>query len=339
MDDALAQALGKALPVYYLASAEEALLREAGAEARRALLAGEAEAEATRVAGPAPDMGEVVAAAGAISFFGTRRVVELWQISPSAMADKDAAELAALFGEVENAVLLVTSLYKDKKAADSKKAKMLFAAAAKAGFAQELARPTRRQNLDFLAAKAAALGASFAPGAAEALLERAGEDRPLLENETAKLAAMAGYGQISRESVEKYAAHNVEADVFALSRAITSGRKAESYQKLAELLELRHEPTAIAAALAGSYVDMYRTRVGAEANKPAADVFKDMNCTGSPYRLQKARENARRYSTPALRQCILCLAGLDRRLKSSALPDKSILLQAAVGQLLRLGER
>lgn len=336
LEKALAQPF--ATPVYYFASTEEPLLREAAAKVRAALLAQDDGAEATRCDGPAPDLGEVIAAAGAISFFGTPRVVELWEIQPQSIKDKDAAELAELFGQLENAVLIVTCLYKDKKTAASKKAKLLFDAADKAGYAAVLNKPTRRENVDFLHRQAAACGARYVSGAAEALLDRAGEDRPLLESETAKLAAMAGYGDITRALVDKYGAINVEADVFQLSRMITAGRRGDAQEKLAELLALRHEPLAIAGALAGSFADMYRVRAGTAAKRTPAAIAKELGYNND-WRVQKAKESAARYSTPRLRECVLCLARLDRDLKSSALHDKTVLVQAAVAQLLLLGER
>lgn len=337
----LAAALKDPVPagVYYLASTDAAVLYEAAAQARAALAAAGADDEGTRIDGPLPDLGEVVAAAGAISFFGTPRLVELRQINPAAMGEKDVAELAGLFADVENAVLLVTALYKDKKAATGKKARALFEAAGAAGFAAELEKPGRRENLAFIEGRAAALGARFAAGAAQALLERAGDDHTLLESETAKLAAYAGYGTIDTGMVERLAVHSVEADVFELARAITAGRRAAAHEKLADLLELRHEPIAIAAALAGSFIDMLRVRLGAEQGIPVGRIFTDFGYKGSDWRLQKAKESAARYTTAGLQSCVLCLAELDRRLKSSALPDKAVLLQAAVGELLLIRER
>ncbi len=337
--DKLAQALKQpfSVPVYYFASTEEALLRAAAAQTRAALLAGDEGAESTRCDGPAPDLGEVIAAAGAISFFGTPRVVELREIQPGPIKDKDAAELAELFTQLENAVLVVTCLYKDKKAATSKKAKLLFEAAEKAGFAAVLNKPTRRENLDWLHELAAAQGAAFAPGAAEELLDRAGDDRPLLENETAKLAAFAGYGSIGKGLVARHGTRNVEADVFVLARAITSGQRGAAQRQLCELLTLQHEPLAIAGALAGSFVDMYRARAGTAARRTPAAIAKDMGYTND-WRVQKAKEAAARYSTENLRACVQCLAQLDRELKSNPLHNKAALLQAAVAQLMLLGE-
>ncbi|MDL2325322.1 DNA polymerase III subunit delta [Ruminococcaceae bacterium OttesenSCG-928-A16] len=325
------------IPVYYFASTEAPLLREAALMTKKAIAAAEGQEDITLVEGPAPSLSDVIEAAGTISFFGTRRVVEIRELSPSTMVDKDVEELCTLFTQLQNAVLVVTALYKDKKTATSKKAKALFAAAEKAGFATELAKPTRRENVDFLNHAAAALGANFAPHAADALLERAGEDRVLLQSETEKLAALSAYRTISEGLVNKYSVCNIEADVFELARQITSRRKADAFAKLQDLLALRHEPIAIAAALAGTFVDMYRARCGTDSRRTVSTIFTEMGYKGNNYRMQKAKENAARYSTAQLEECVLCLADLDIALKSSALPDKSILLQAALGNLLAIG--
>lgn len=339
MDELKKALLASNAPVYYLASAEVQPLREAALLVKQVLQAAGAAEDPTRIDGPVPDMGEVIAATGAISLFGTRRLVELREISPTTIKDKDVEELCQLFGDLENAVLLVTALYKDGKAATNKKSKKIFEAAAKAGVAVALAKPTRRDNLQLLAETADQLGAHFAPGAAEALLERAGEDRELLRSETQKLAAMAGYGTIGQNLVAQHGAHNIDADVFALARAVAQGKQMEAYESLGQLLALRHEPVAIAGALAGVFVDMYRVRCGEEQRQPLGKVFKEMGYFGSDWRLKKAKDNAARFSTREIESAVLCLQQLDTALKSSALSDKTLLLEATVGQLLQLGAR
>ena len=234
---------------------------------------------------------------------------------------------------------MVTALYKDKRTGSSQKAKGLVAAAKKVGFVVELAKPNRSDNLASLREEAAALDAAFGNGAAEALLERVGEDRLLLQNETAKLAAMSGYKTIEKSLVEAQSTYNIEADVFELARHITARRKTAAYQKLQQLFALRHEPIAISAALAGSFVDMYRVRCGTAAKRRVGEIFTELGYKGNDYRLKKAGETAARYSLRQLEESVLCLASLDRELKSSALPDKSILLEAAIGNLMEIGEK
>ena len=69
----------------------------------------------TRVEGPAPSIEEAVAAAGTISFFGTKRIVELPMLEPSAMNEADVGALCDLMQSLENAVLVMSTVFKDDK--------------------------------------------------------------------------------------------------------------------------------------------------------------------------------------------------------------------------------
>lgn len=325
--------------VFYFASTEENLLREKAKQVRIALLQSGGHESPTVIEGPSPDIGDIIEAAGTLSFFGGRRIVELKEIVPSSMGDKDVEELCKLFSQLENSVLIVTVLYKDKKTATTKKAKSLLAAAKEVGYAEEIRKSTPKQNLEYLHAQAAELKVSFAPGAAQALIDRAGEDHVLLRSETEKLAALCGYQQISENLVRKYSVSNIEADVFELTKYITANSKAQAFTKLQELLELKQEPIAIVAALSGTYIDMYRAKAGAEKGKSATVIFEEMGYKGNSYRMQKAKENAAKYSMQQMEDCVLCLAELDAALKSSPLPDKSILLQTAMAELFALAKK
>ncbi len=50
-------------------------------------------------------------AAGTISFFGTRRVVVLPELDPAAYGDKDLDELCSTLSSLENAVVVLGSVF------------------------------------------------------------------------------------------------------------------------------------------------------------------------------------------------------------------------------------
>ena len=85
-------------PVYYFYSSERYLVRQAVARAAKLLAEGEDE-ETTVLDGAAPEIEQLIMAAGTISFFGTRRVVLLPEVDPAAYSDKDLDELCALSPE------------------------------------------------------------------------------------------------------------------------------------------------------------------------------------------------------------------------------------------------
>ena len=57
-----------------------------------------------------------MAAAGTIALFGTKRVGELPRIEPAAMGEKDVEALCDLMQSLENAVMVLTTVFKDDKA-------------------------------------------------------------------------------------------------------------------------------------------------------------------------------------------------------------------------------
>ena len=321
--------------VFYFYSTQEFLVRDAAQKTvRRLMQAGDA--ELTRIEGPAPDIGEAVAAAGTISLFGTKRVVELPRIEPAAMGEKDVEALCDLMQSLENAVMVLTTVLKDDKAKSTKKAKLLISTAAKAGVALEFEKPGPGAVRDFLAARAQALGTRLVPGAADAMVQRCGTDLYTLENELAKLAAVCGYTEVTPALVQQMGTLNVEADVFEMVRFVTANQLPRALHKLSQLLALQNEPIAITAAMIGSYVDLYRVKLGAARKKNYSTVFKDFGYKGSDYRLKRSAETASHYTLGQIEACLQVLLELDQSLKSQPV-EEQILLETALCRLAMAG--
>ena len=329
----------KTAPVYLLFSSDEYLL-SASAGRLFGLLAEEGE-QPTVIPGPQPDMGQVVAAAGAISLFGTKRLVYLNRIEPTTMKAEDVKLLAELMAEAENAVLVLTMLIKEperKKQGTNRSpvpaaAKPLLAAAEKMGVAAQLERPDEAYATRFVCRKAKALGAEFEPSAAQQLVRRCGIDLFLLSGEVEKLAAASGYGRITSQEILTLSPRSVEADVFEMVRLLLSGRGRDALSRLNELLYLQNPPIAIAAAMYGSFVDMVRVRAAADRGIGYQQAFREMGNKGSDYRYKKSLETARGFSNAQLAAFLEILDRLDRKLKGSAV-DKNTLLQMALGEIL-----
>ncbi|MEG1274493.1 MAG: DNA polymerase III subunit delta [Ruthenibacterium sp.] len=323
--------------VFYYFSTEDYLV-QSYARKTVARLLHDTGAEVTRVDGPVPSMEEIVAAAGTISFFGTKRIVEISLLEPAAMNDADVAALCDIMQSLENATLVLTTVFKDDKAKTTKKAKQLIAAAEKTGFAAELSKPAPQDAKRFAAEYAASLGATLFPTAASALIERTGTEYFALQTEIEKLAACAQYGEISRELIQRMSTQNIEADVFEMVRAVTARQLPRALEKLRQLLDLQNEPIAVTAALAGSFVDLYRVKCGGQQKRNYAAVFKDFAYRGSDYRLKKSAETASGYTKQQLETILFLLCKLDLQLKSSA-ADSVALLQTALCEISAVGVR
>ena len=134
--------------VFYFYSTEPYLVRRQLRRACALLAAGQQEdgEEPTVLDGPAPDVEQVMMAAGTISFFGTRRVVCLPELDPAAYGEKDLEALTDTLISLENAVAVLGSVFeadRSGKARPGKRAQRLIDACRKLGWAEELARPGR----------------------------------------------------------------------------------------------------------------------------------------------------------------------------------------------------
>ena len=333
----LRQLVEKGCPVYYFYSSERYLVRQAVSGLTRLLASGEDE-ETTILDGATPEIEQLIMAAGTISFFGTRRVVVLPEIDPATYSDKDLDELNDTLASLENAVVVMGSVFdlERNKLKLGKRAQKLIAQAKKLGYAEELAKPKPYELKVMMIERAKEQGATLPEGAASALLERCGEDPFLLENEVDKLCALSGYQTVTASMVAEMGTVSLEADVFEMIRMITAKNATRACKKLQTLLRLQQEPVAITAAMIGSYVDLYRVKLGAAKRKNYSAVFKDFGYKGSDYRLKRSAETASHYTLGQLEACMQVLLDLDKSLKSQPVDDQ-ILLESALCRLALAG--
>ena len=333
----LRQLADKGCPVYYFYSSERYLVRQAVAAATRILTA-DSDEDATVLDGAAPEIEQLIMAAGTISFFGTRRVVVLPEVEPGSYGDKDLEELCSTFASLENAVVVLGSVFEleRNKLKMSKRAQKLLAQCKALGYTEELAKPKPFELKVMMIDRAKEQGATLPEGAATALLERCGEDPFLLENEVDKLCALSGYQTVSTAMVAEMSTVSLDADVFEMIRMITAKNATGACKKLQTLLRLQQEPIAITGAMIGSYVDLYRVKLGAAKRKPYGTVFKDFGYKGSDYRLKRSAETASHYTLKQIENCMQVLLELDQSLKGQPV-DAQILLETALCRLAMAG--
>ena len=158
----------------------------------------------------------------------------------------------------------------------------------------------------------------------------------MLENEVDKLCALSGYQTVTAAMVADMGTVSLEADVFEMIRMITAKNATGACKKLQTLLRLQQEPIAITAAMIGSYVDLYRVKLGTARKKNYSTVFKDFGYKGSDYRLKRSAETAAHYTLAQLEACLQVLLDLDKCLKSQPVDDE-VLLEAALCRLALAG--
>jgi len=287
------------------------------------------------VSGPVPDIGIIADTVGTISMFGGVRLVYIPEIEISAMQDKEVKEFCELMGDMENAVVVAFCVLKEAKQIGTKKGKLFIETAKKTGMALEIKKPTVKEIEGFLIQEAEKTGAKLTQKQAELLIEITGEDIPLLINEVQKLAAADNYTIITADTIETLATRTLEANVFEILDAAFAKKPKVAFEKLKTILDAGESEIMINGALASSFIDMYRVKIGLASGRSYSQVHKDMEYTGSDWRLKKSAERATRYSIEKLQHAVEILSGLDKALKSSAVNSR-ILLENALAEIISL---
>lgn len=325
--------------IFYFYSSDEALVRTAAGRVLKEL--SRDDPEITVLDGPTPSVEEIVLAAGTISFFGGRRLVQMPLLKPSAYSDKDLAALCDTLADTENAVFVITSLMEEKfgRLRPGKREQKLIAACEKLGYCAEIHLPNRAALQKLLREWAQELGTEFAPGAEGMLLDRCGDDQFLLRGEVEKLAALSGYTQITAGMIQRLGTVTLEADTFDMVKLAVSGQVAKALQKLHVLLDLQNDPIMIAGALNGNYLDVCRMFYAGRGRHTRAEAAKDFGYTGKwDYRLGNAEQTAARMSRAQINRSMAILQKLDKDLKSSKL-DNALLLEKALCELAIAGKQ
>ncbi len=322
-------------PVFYFYSSQQALAERACLKAKQLLAeCGTEDTETTLLEGPTPEVEQILMSAGTISFFSTRRIIELPNFNPAGYSDKDFELLCETISSAENAVFFITSTFEEQwgRLLLSKKVQNFITECKKIGYAEEVKQLTGKELSNVLIERASEKGASIAPNVTTSLIERCGSELFLLEQEIDKLCALANYGTITTDMIAQISVQNLEADVFEMIQMLTSNRVTQALKKLQTLMHLQEEPIAITAALIGSYTDMYRARLGQNKGRTYNEVFKDFGYKGKDYRLKKALDASRGYNLKQLEKCVQISLQTDKSLKSQPV-SKQVLLETAVCSL------
>ncbi len=293
--------------------------------------------EVTKLSGPSIDVEEVIAAAGTISFFGTKRIVHIANIELSSINDADLKALCDVMQSIESSVLIITALFDNDKALTTKKADLLKQTAGKTGLGAQIAKPDMQNAKYFVVECAKKNSTQISSAEAALLVQRIGIDYATLENEVLKLSASCNYKQITKDIIVDFSIRNIEADVFEMLRLLNSNNLPKTLNKLQNLLDLQNEPIAITAALASSFIDMYRIKNADKHKKSIAYAMKDFGYKGSDYRLKKAQQNARNYTQSQIESALLILCDLDVKLKSTPV-NGAVLLQSAIFEIAMLSK-
>lgn len=155
--------------------------------------------------------------------------------------------------------------------------------------------------------------------------ETVGNDLSLLLGELEKLCNYKQTGEITRADIDAVATKSLEANIFDLSRALTSGYCARALEILQKLLREKEKPELILGTLASAYVDMYRVKLALAAGEKAEAPAQYFDYKGKEFRLRNAARDAAKLDIPQLRGCLDALHAADASLKSGLLNPQTVL--------------
>jgi DNA polymerase-3 subunit delta len=172
------------------------------------------------------------------------------------------------------------------------------------------------------------LGAQATDEAARRLVEVAGDDIALLEQEVEKLATWAGGEQIDARDVEQLAVPLHESPAWALSDAWGSRNVGEVLAACETELEKDVEPFLVAVRLAAQVGLVRAAQALADEGLGAREIAKRLKKHEFPVR--KALGHAERYSRDELDSAIVKLAELDAALKGASRLANELELELAL---------
>lgn len=205
------------------------------------------------------------------------------------------------------------------------------------GVCAKLDKRTRSALEKLLVSSAAKKGCTLSRENAAYIINLVGEDMSTLQNELHKVCAYAGEGEINKRHIDNTVTVSVEAKIFALSRMIVKGEADSAFETLGNLFKLREEPVVILGVLSKAFVDMYRVKSAKEKGisySALAECYPS-SYKGKTFILDNAAKDGLRYSVAQLKEALLLLSDIDRRLKSTG-EDGKTLLEELILRLLRI---
>jgi DNA polymerase-3 subunit delta len=269
---------------------------------------------------------DVVASLNSLGLFGQGRLVvvhgvETWQ----------KADVEALGGYLPNpAPGSVLALVADEPAKDDALARLVAAGGGEV-LAYDIPKP--KDPSVWVRAEFGRLGAQASDDAARRLVEIAGDDVALLEQEVEKLVTWAGGEQIE---VEQLAVPLAESPSWALSDAWGS-RDVGAVLAACEIeLEKGTEPFLIAVRLAAQVGLVRAVQALAGEGLSTRDIAKRLK--KHEFRVRKAMAHAERYSRDELDAAVVRLAELDAALKGASRLANELELERTLTEITAVRE-
>lgn len=196
----------------------------------------------------------------------------------------------------------------------------------------EFAQQERRQLLDWVRRRFAALDHEIDDDVADHLLFTCGSLMTGLISEIQKIGAYAKARRITAEDINAVAEPVLDARVFDLTSRITAGKYDEAAQVLSDLLRMQTEPIMVLAVMGRELRRLYTARMALDSGKDRfwlKQLWEMKSDYPAKLLMQAAGKVSRRWCRDALLRC----QTLDRRMKSERGIDREAELKLLLMEL------
>ena len=248
----------------------------------------------------------------ALPMMAQRSMVQIDDVNFFAMGE-DGAAYAKFFSDIPEycTVVLVYETVEFKIDKRKKALAEVFDRATVVEFTQ----PSDRELITWVGRHLKKQGKQIAVDDAAYLIHRTGGTMMTLLSEIGKLAAYVEDETVTQAHIDLLVEPVLEADVFAITEAITQGRYESALQTLRTVLQKQEEPVRILGAMGGQFRRLLAAKRLIEGGKQQAELMK--LCGIGSYPAQKTMESARHLSERFCGRAVeLCLEA-DQRLKTS----------------------
>jgi len=253
---------------------------------------------------------DIIEACDCVPFLSPKRLViisECGVLTSKGSAEEAKKILSYIKRMPETAVLAMCS----EESPDKRKA--LFKEIQENGGVYEFPAPNAAACAGFVTERAKELGVKISLKTASELVSIAGCDYFTLENETAKLAAYCGYGEITSGDVRTCAAKSLEYNVFELHGLLMRGEAERARRLLEEILRMER-PEGLIGLIARKFRDMLKARSMIDSGYPPSKIAALLGVSG--YAADMITKDAKKFSSGELIGALKTLADVDYSMKS-----------------------
>ncbi len=287
-----------------------------------------------------PDIGLFIDYVDGLPVFSDVKTIVINDFDPEKPDKKDfEAYLDAIKNISDTSVVVfnITGFQPEEKKSQTKK---FIAAVEKSGTVSRLDGIPQAKIAGLIVKKAAKQGVVISGEDAMYLSERVLCNMTLVSEETTKLISYVGTGgTITRETIDKLVGKLLDTSVYELATAINSGKRAEAFRILDDLIAEQIEPIVILNALSGAYLDFYRAKIAKITGVLPSQAAEQLGYPKNrEWVLNKAMNAVSRLRIDYLRSTIFILNEADGKMKSSSV-DNRTLLEQTVAKLFMAGEK